>query len=314
MKNLTRLLLLILLGPTSVLANAELVQIVNFKWNEATQKLEVVSFGSGTAIAKNLVMTNKHVIKVGSDVADFLLLCPAQAQESRSVKCNVEAGVSAIHRDFDAALVRTIDPEDFLPSVRASTAIRSRGDTVRVVGFPIPDTNSAQNFGGTKTKDALEQWLANPTEELVIDGDKPTTTRGEVLNRYILENTGAYYTHTDAKVNFGNSGGAAFDQFGAYIGIPTLKDQAGNSFILEYAQMHDWVNQYSTAKARYEKEAYTYYESLGRPAATSSQPASTSARARYFQQLRERYKNRNTIDRRTTSRRYSSPYSSRTRR
>lgn len=312
MKKLFCGLLLALIAPASAWANAELVQIVSFTWDEDKEVLQLVSLGSGTAIGKNLVITNKHVVEVNGGPADFLLLCPAQARESRSVKCTIPAGVTALHETLDAALVQTLDTKDFLPSVRTTTAVRSKDDVIRVVGFPVPDVNSAQNFGGTKTLKAFEAWQANPGSELIVSGDSPTTTRGRVKARYILQDTGATYTYTDAKVNFGNSGGAAFDQFGSYIGIPTLKDQAGNSFILEYAQMHDWVVRNGAESPQYKAEAYTYYQQAS---GQTQQRAAVSSRTRYYQQLRARQSSRNNSVRRTTSRRYvPSYYSSRYRR
>jgi len=306
--------------PLCAFANAELVQIVAFSWDEQNEKLSPFSFGSGTAIDKDFVITNKHVVKVEGKTADFLLLCPAQAQETRSVKCNVAAGISAMHNTIDVALIKTLDPDDFLLSVRPSASIRSTDDVIRIVGFPVPDGSSAQNFGGTKTLEAFEAWQKDPTKGLNFKGDAPTTTRGKVLARYRLENTGELYTQTDARVNFGNSGGAAFDQFGSYIGIPTLKDSLGRSYILEYAQLDDWVRQYSNRKARVDNAAYSYYKKLVNiPSANvASAPTSNSvsARLRYYQSLREKTtmtstsnSNSQTSERRTTSRRYSSPYS-----
>ncbi len=320
MKQIYILLLGLLCVPLTTFANAELVQIVALDWDETTEKLTPFSFGSGTAIAKDLVITNKHVVKVDSQVADFVLLCPGQAQETRAVECNVAAGVSALHSTMDVALVKTLDPEDFLMSVRPSTAIRSVDDVIRIVGFPVPDESTVQNFGGTKTLEAFEAWQENPDQGLDFKGDSPTTTRGKVLARYRLENTGELYTQTDARVNFGNSGGAAFDQFGDYIGIPTLKDSLGRSYILEYAQLEDWVQEYSTRKARAEEGAYNYYKKLmGENSADEKVPdqtSSVSARLRYYQLLRAKEKTESstieavntTSERRTTSRRYSSPY------
>lgn len=304
--------------PLTTFANAELVQIVAFSWDEKTEKLAPFSFGSGTAIAKDLVISNKHVVKVGSQTADFLLLCPAQPQETRAVQCTIAAGVSALHSTMDVALLRTLRTEDFLLSVRPSTTIRSTDDVIRIVGFPVPDDSDAQNFGGTKTLQAFEDWQENPDQGLNFKGDSPTTTRGKVLARYKLENTGEFYTQTDARVNFGNSGGAAFDQFGDYIGIPTLKDSLGRSYILEYAQLHDWVQKYSNRKPRYEAAAYQYYQTLitsNNQSKATNKSSSVSARSKYYQSLRNKKSTTisssekiNISEKRTTSRRYGRPY------
>ena len=81
---------------------------------------------------------------------------------------------------------------------------------MRVVGFPVPDDSSAQNFGNTKTLAAFEAWQEDPAKGLDFKGDSPTTTRGKVLARFKLQNTGELFTQTDARVNFGNSGGGGF--------------------------------------------------------------------------------------------------------
>ena len=115
-------------------------------------------------------------------------------------------------------------------------------------------------------------------------------------------------------MNFGNSGGAAFDQFGGYIGIPTLKDQAGNSFILEYAQIHDWVQERSDRKPRPNQAAYDYYQSLMNPQTTTQAATSEicSSRCQYFKALALKRSNASSTSvRNSTSRDYSSIYSSR---
>lgn len=318
MKPIYITLLGVLFLPFTALANAELVQIVSLTWDEDTQVLTPFSFGSGTAIAKDLVITNKHVVKVEAQVADFLLLCPAQAQETRAVECNVAAGVSALHNTMDLALVKTLNSDDFLLSARPSSAIRSIDDVVRIVGFPVPDDSSAQNFGGTKTLKAFEMWQKNTALGLDFKGDTPTTTRGKVLARYKLENTGEFYTQTDARVNFGNSGGAAFDQFGNYIGIPTLKDSLGRSYILEYAQMDGWVKEHSDRRARTNAAAYAYYQALmgiKKKILSPTSLSTTSSRSRYLQQLaaKRARKTSTSTTRNTTTRYYSSPYRTRSR-
>lgn len=313
MKSIYTLLLALLCAPLSAFANAELVQIVALSWNEVEEKLEPISFGSGTAIAKDTVITNKHVVKVSGQVADFLLLCPAQVQENRGVKCTVPAAISALHNTLDVALVKTLDPKDFLFAAKTSTVILAPDNVVRVVGFPTVGDDYAQNFGSTKTVEAFESWQENPSLGLDIKGDTPTITRGKVLARYMTESDHALYTKTDAKVNFGNSGGAAFDQVGGYVGIPTLKDEAGNSFILEYAQFHDWVTEHSSRKARPNEDAYAFYQTLiGAP---QKAPATTtvekSSRYRYLESLAaQRGSGRSSATRRTTSRNYYSPYRS----
>ncbi len=258
----------ILLLPLQVLAEVELFQLVMFDWEGETKKLKLVSLGSGTSIGKDLIITNKHVVEINDEPADLILLCQAKQKATHKVECNIPAGISILHRDFDVALVKPIVSGAFIPQVRTSTAIKRKGDVVRIVGFPAPD-GQRQNFGGQATLNAFKTWEADPTTPLQIRGDKPTITRGEILARYKLENTGETFALTSAKVNFGNSGGAAFDQFGDFVGIPSLKDREGNAFILEYAQIYDWVNKNSAKKPQFDQDALNFYNQISNAKAAS---------------------------------------------
>lgn len=272
MKKLLLTGLLCLFTPVISHANAELVQIVAFTWDDNSRTLNLLSLGSGTAIDKNLVITNKHIVKVGTDQADFILLCPAQSDVSKEVTCSIAAGISALHPDIDAALVRPLDDSVFLPSVRTSNLSRDVGDIIRIVGFPAPDAASTQNFGSDKTIEAFKRWEKNQEADFTIKGDSPTTTRGQVLARLQFLKDQAIYTKTDAKTNFGNSGGAAFNQFGEYIGIPTLGDSAGNSYILEYAQLQGWIEDKAQHTPQFASGANDYYETLTSRSIPKEQP------------------------------------------
>jgi len=247
--------------PTTF-ASVESLQIVTFNWDETLKKLIPSTFGSGTAIDKNLVLTNKHVISPPKGkIADFILLCPAQHKSTRSVKCDIPAVVLSVHNKFDAALIKPISTKVFLPHVR--TTSRLRGNRVRLEGFPVPIDN-LQNFGDRRTFNQIQNWIKNGGT-LKIGGDKLTISRGKITGSGVLQSTGGRYLFTDAKVNFGNSGGAAFDASGNYIGIPTLKDKNFNALILTYDQLIGWVIRNRSKKPEISPDIQDFYEKISKP-------------------------------------------------
>lgn len=221
-------------------SSPSLLQIAVFDWNTSTKHLEVQSLGSGTAIDHDLILTNKHVVtlKDGS-TADFVLVCPAQYKSTHSVQCNIPAVVVSVHPKFDAALIRPIS-DIYLPSVRTATQVGSAGEQIRVYGFPRP-TDGLQNFGGTRTMENIKKWQETGGS-VEAKGDALTITRGKIKIVAQRKDTGEVYYLTDAKVNYGNSGGAAFDENGVFIGIPTLKDTESNALILTYPQLGEWIS------------------------------------------------------------------------
>lgn len=294
--------------PFTTFASVELFQIVAFGWDSSTQKLSVVSMGSGTAIEKDLILTNKHVVQVDDKIADFVVLCQADAKRTKGVKCEIPAGVVSVHPDFDAALIKPLSSHHYFPSVRVVSGEASIGTQVRLAGFPVPlEGTQLQGFGGTKTLEAVEDWVAGSGGPLEFEGDELTITRGNVVNKGLLSATGGRYLVTDAKVNFGNSGGAAFDQYGAYVGIPTLKDLNDNAYVLSYYQLQTWVKTAQTlepvvlgvahdfyndfsAKTLSKTTAKRSYQASRAPSSTSISGVSASANSTANLSIKERLK------------------------
>ncbi len=273
-------LFLLMFLPTLAFAKVEMFQIVVFDWVPETKTLKLVSMGSGTAVSKDKILTNRHVVQTGpNEYADFLLLCQAQVKAASSVVCDIPAGVASAHPTEDVAIVRPLESQ-FFPQVRLSHRTKRIGDPVRVFGFPTP--NQQTGFGDTRTLAGFAAWEKDPSRPLKVIGDKLTVTRGEVTARWENTDTGFTYTQTDAQVNFGNSGGAAFDEYGDYLGIVTFKDPDGNSIFLEYHQIDDWVREYGDRPPNFEKIAFNFYKTVRDP---RSKLTSTQVRQ---QQLRER--------------------------
>ncbi len=226
---------------SSAWASPELVQIVTFGWEEDTRTLSAISLGSGTIIGPNLILTNKHVIlKDKTQPADFILLCLSGTKSTHPVSCNIPAGVTAVHEKLDAALIRPVGgARVYFSEIQNPVQRLEKNDRVRIEGFPIP-VKGITNFGGTQTIDNIKRW-AKEGGELKTAGDALTITRGKVRGMGELRSTGGIYYMTDVKVNFGNSGGAAFDENRKFIGIPTLRDTSYNALILEYEQLKGWI-------------------------------------------------------------------------
>ena len=215
---------ILLVLPFDTLANVEVFQVISFTWDNQTKQLIPVSHGSGTAVEKNVILTNKHVISTKTGTADFVLLCQGQNKKNQAITCKIPAAVTAVHSTMDAALIRPLNLQTFFPKVKTKApTIRSR-DQVLIKGYPIPD-NRFSNFGNTQTNEAIENWVKNGGN-LNFRGDKLTITRGRVTQIALKKSNQAKYFITNAKVNFGNSGGSAIDKFENFIGIPSLKDQA----------------------------------------------------------------------------------------
>ena len=113
--------------PFTTQASVEMFQIVALDWEASQNALTVSSLGSGTAIDKNLVLTNKHVVAPKGEAADFILLCQASDKRTQGVSCDITAGVIALHDQFDAALIKPLSSTHYFPSVRIISGEASIG-------------------------------------------------------------------------------------------------------------------------------------------------------------------------------------------
>jgi hypothetical protein len=225
-----------------VLAASELVQVVGFSWDGTALQFETL--GSGTALESNVILTNKHVVQNEGKDVDFILLCPAKKENSQSVQCNIPAGVTSLHPTLDAALIRPLDKDVFFRSVRRITHDPVIGTSLRIEGFPI-ETEDFAKFGSKKTIEMIQKWLETGGT-LEAKGDALTVSRGKIQRIGTLktetENFGHFFW-TDIKANFGNSGGGAFDQLHRFVGMPTLRDQQYNAFVLAITQLEPWIKE-----------------------------------------------------------------------
>lgn len=232
-----------------------LYQVVTFNWNGEDKELDFVGTGSGTSIevdANNRlvdrdlrtgIITNKHVVTVGDEIVDFILLCPQKDMSVYlKVKCNVPAAVTAVHPELDLAIVKPLAKDFFLLPTRVIEYQSDMGSTVRLMGYPAPDESLAGG-GSDLVFSAFSEWDENGGI-LEVTGTNPTLTRGEIVDISNQQGTtrDVYYL-TNAKGNFGLSGGGAFSTNGEYIGIPTAINQNNDTFVLAYILLEDWIKE-----------------------------------------------------------------------
>lgn len=297
-----------------------MMQIAVFRWDGG--RLILSSVGSGTSIGNGLVLTNKHVVTLNTgSTADFLLLCPAHPTKStRSVACSISAGVVAVHSDHDAALVRALDNKTFLPSVGVIRTEPQVGDYVRIEGFPIA-TDGFSNFGDTRTITELQRWLVEGGEPRAA-GDRLTITRGKIFAKGSGSAGGVGPSRmygTNAVVNYGNSGGAAFDRAGFFIGIPTYRNSDFQSYVLDVVQLLPWIQENVLTDPVVAVDVQKFVKNLRgkkttpvREVRTPTRPVSQTrvTRSTRSSTIKSRLPERRT----TTTRNWRSPYASRSRR
>ena len=182
--------------------------------------------GSGIVFSENgLILTNYHVIEnavqsvcaVGftSDISEeptYMYLTDAD------FRLNNGTIRQFINADLDVAVIRIVAPLEGYEMPEAFPYIANIGnssdlslnDKIYVVGYP--------SYGGGTI----------------------TSTEGVVSGR-----VGTTYIKTSAKIDAGNSGGAAFNEKGEYIGLPTfiisgLDDALG--YIVGIDSVQAWIN------------------------------------------------------------------------
>lgn len=172
-----------------------------------------VQTGSGTIVtADGYIITNKHVIASDNGVP----LCGALMQEDNSTgldpssyyRLSIFVPGAGYYGDLDVAKLkitgrfdRTTDqtfalPESF-PFITPADSLPNMGDPLFIFGYP-----------------AASDLAFNVTTGIVssISNDKS-------------------YFNTNAIINHGNSGGAAFASDGQFVGIPTSKYVANNDYL-----------------------------------------------------------------------------------
>ncbi len=181
------------------------------------------SSGSGVIIdSDGLVLTNHHVVsresRFDSDLErDVAYQVCLTKEKNETPDCIYSASLVAFDSDKDLALLQ-IEGVDGLESQKEFPYIKTTYDEVdveeeiRVLGYPE------------------------------IGGGTITITQGSVSGKENRD--GLDWLKTDADISFGNSGGAAVNNDGELVGVPTQSHAsllASTGYLLEVSAIEDWI-------------------------------------------------------------------------
>jgi S1-C subfamily serine protease len=198
-----------------------IVKIYNFSDLET-------SSGTGTIINNNGdILTNKHVIdtskdRFGRSLPNYYVICITQNPD-KAPECKYTAKLIKVGKgELDLAVLR-IEEKIVKTNQGLSTASLDRGEVQKLIPKDIKNQANINPQLGSKIS-----VLGYPG----AGGDNITLTQG------IYSGSDDIYLKTDAKVNSGNSGGAAFDDDGNFLGVPTgVSGGQGNIGLLTKASL-----------------------------------------------------------------------------
>ncbi len=192
--------------------------------NEYDGQFEDVVSGSGYFISSDgTLMTNAHVV-VEEDYTpyDRYVIC-LQSTMSSAPDCKYVARLLVADDDWDVAMLRLTDKDINGNSVNLSPSVITWGDSASLhIGDEV-DMLGYPDVGGstvTLTKGIVSGFTYNEDDATKVDWIK-----------------------SDAKLNPGNSGGAAFDSMGRVIGMPTLVSYGTEKigYIRPANLIKDWI-------------------------------------------------------------------------
>ncbi len=176
-------------APAETLARA-VFQVRTYRYVAEDKNWEAVSRGSATLLPDGRLLTNAHVVR-GDDGNPTGAYLACRADDWREApKCLWQAKAVRVDAAADLALLEPADagkPWGSSGSVSVSETGATLGDAVRAVGYP-----------------------AN-------GGRSVTVTEGKVVG----QDPDSGWLKIDANLDAGNSGGAAFDASGSFVGVPT---------------------------------------------------------------------------------------------
>ena len=186
--------------------------VIKLRYEESPSR---AFLGSGVVIsADGFVLTNNHVIENLNFGTAFGEITAYQLTEiDEPPTCTYPTELLVRNDQYDLAILKLADfhTENFVSILEAPVFSPKRiEEQIRVVGYPG------------------------------LGGETLTVTRGIVSGFDQDKNL-----KTDAEINHGNSGGAAFDAQNEFIGIPTfvISDQTGKiGFIIPVGRIREWLN------------------------------------------------------------------------
>ena len=151
---------------------------------------DMFSSGSGTVVLNGgYVLTNAHVVldDNGRPCRDIVVWFTGSFEEEPSDW--VLADLAAADRALDLAVLQLSEPVSAGRGIEVAAQQLEPGETIRILGYPD------------------------------VGGLTMTLTRGVYSG--MVDYGSERYIKTDADISEGNSGGAAFDEAGVFIGVPT---------------------------------------------------------------------------------------------
>lgn len=179
-------------GPSASTVDwAELsLSVVYIEADDCPSSPGLYSSGSGTVVLDGAyVLTNAHVVldEQGRPCRDIMVWTSSSFEEEPSDW--VEANLAGADRALDLAILELGYP---IPAERSVSVTAQRlvpGEAIRILGFPG------------------------------VGGVTMTLTRGVYSG--MVDLGAERYIKTDADISEGSSGGAAFDEAGVFVGVPT---------------------------------------------------------------------------------------------
>jgi len=184
--------------------------------------------GSGTMIdSKGIILTNKHVVT--DQNGDIIETCAIGFVESLdqapNFYTNNEVNVAEVKYytttdDMDTAILYLENPTNKIYSYTniwsSNSSTLQSGDKIEVIGFPgTCDTN-----------------IANTSGDFIDFGGSTDSTQN--------------YIKATVPIDHGNSGGAAYNVGGEFIGTPTyvIQGTTNTNYILSINGIRDWLNSF----------------------------------------------------------------------
>ena len=151
---------------------------------------DMFSSGSGTVVlGGGYVLTNAHVVLDGNGTRCRDLVVWLTDSFEQEPFDWVLAELAAVDRALDLAVLRLDEPVSAGRSIEIAAQELEPGEAIRILGYPD------------------------------VGGLTMTLTTGVYSGMVFYD--GETYIKTDADISEGSSGGAAFDEAGAFVGVPT---------------------------------------------------------------------------------------------
>lgn len=196
----------------------DVLEIVAYRWDAADGRFSAQSTASAVNLGGGKLLTNAHAVSdENGRLADGLVACRATDWDAQP-DCDWTLNIERTDSGADLALVSAQTPADWGSGVVLSSVTPALGDDVDVYGFP-------GNGGGTIT-----------------------VTRGRVAGT----DGDSGWLKTDASIDAGNSGGAAFGSGGKLVGVPVAV-RIGYStlgYLIPASQARDFLDANGSAVVR----------------------------------------------------------------